>query len=227
MGRTYKLVVKAGEEEKIDSVIAVTTIPEAPYITTPGEAVILPGNRTAWPEAPFHQNNFSIRMRRGRNSCAPPNAGAGFEISFSFAYSENDKKDTLNFRYADLFTESNTPCSGVDCFCIQFGKDFQSFLLTELNGKNNLRYDDSDQSKAVSIRVRALDKALYNYMRSNSPAFIDFTTSRPEYTNIRGGVGVLGAYTSFTRYVRLSSCTQHLLQLNGKRYDDRPLNCEK
>ncbi|MCS6904224.1 MAG: DUF4249 family protein [Bacteroidia bacterium] len=227
VGQTYKLVVKVSENERVDSVYAVTTIPEVPYITSPGEPVVLPGNRLAWPEAPFQQSNFSLRMRRSRSSCAPRNAGAGFELSFHFIYRENDKLDTLTFQYATPFAESNTTCSLADCFCIQSGKDFQSFLLSQLEGKTNLRYDDSDQSKAVGITVRALDKALYNYMRANNPAFIDFTTVRPEYTNIHGGVGVFGSYSSFTRYVRLSPCTQHLLQLNGKRYEDRPVNCEK
>jgi hypothetical protein len=52
-------------------------------------------------------------------------------------------------------------------------------------------------------------------MRVNSPAFVDFNTISPEYTNVQGGYGILGASTRVSRYVRLQDCTKYLARLNN------------
>ncbi|RMF45919.1 MAG: hypothetical protein D6750_11090, partial [Bacteroidetes bacterium] len=57
--------------------------------------------------------------------------------------------------------------------------------------------------------------ALYNYLRVNDPATTDFTTVKPEYTNVEGGLGVFGSAVPSRRYFRIDACSEYLLRLNN------------
>ncbi|MDX1908673.1 MAG: hypothetical protein SF053_16675 [Bacteroidia bacterium] len=70
------------------------------------------------------------------------------------------------------------------------------------------------------FEVTSMDTYLTNYRQANNPAFADFNTVRPEYTNITASagsyaIGLLGSTNRNFARARLSPCAEYLLDLNN------------
>ena len=92
-------------------------------------------------------------------------------------------------------------------------------------------------SQALRLEITSLDEHIYKYLIVSSPAFNDFLEVRPKYTNIKltrinnqgkteteEGIGIFGSINTFTRFVRMSACSQYLAGLND--ISSPPVNCQ-
>lgn len=220
-GTRYTLEVRRpGEERAIAT--AQTTVPVTPFIRRPSPQLIanpdsdVRGNIESYPYAFFNVNTYALEITKSRDGL---NEGAAYEMRFFLNYSETPGGPTreLVFGPTPFITASNASCIGTSPdrdICYRVGMQVQNFLSAYFANKPGF-YDDGLMSQAARIEVSAVDEALYNYIRVNSPAFVDFTTVRPEYTNIEGGLGVFGSTNSNTRFVRLTQCTKYLARLNN------------
>jgi hypothetical protein len=80
--------------------------------------------------------------------------------------------------------------------------------------------------RETRFEVTALDRNIFDYIQVNNPGFVDFTTARPEFSNIRGqdgveNVGCFGSINVNGRWVRLSECSKFRLGYSST----RPPNC--
>jgi hypothetical protein len=144
--------------------------------------------------------------------------------------------DTLwlpNLRYgpSPLFSQELRPCnpvSGRGDLCFNYAPfEIIGYLNQQYQAAgvvNNRVYDSRFLSQAARAEITAVDTFLTRYLQANSLSFTDFTTIRPEYTNITQidrqgvrtpGAGVFGSINLRSRYIRLGLCTRHLVGLNG------------
>jgi len=234
-GFRYDLRVEVPASDNSTPMVATayTYVPERPTMLRPDNERLtgnpdspdLQGTTRGYPLAFFNDENYSIRFTRGATLGSKKVYGRGYEYRVYFKYKEVDSDQPITTMYgpSSLFSESNVACPGnvgPDVVCYRIGKDFQNFMRSTLNPAKTFTYDDGNLSKDTYIEVTAVDTFLYNYMRVNSPAFTDFTTVKPEYTNINGGLGVLGAINTNQSYVRLTPCTRYLLRLNNQQKPD-------
>jgi len=71
------------------------------------------------------------------------------------------------------------------------------------------------------VEVTCVDTALGNFIRGNDFRFVDFSTIRPQYTNLIGErgqqvVGVFGSATSQQTFVKMTDCTLARLNLRDR-----------
>lgn len=219
-GATYFLEVRRPGEESL-IVKSKTTVPGDPYLFRPSPDTInnidtdVRGNVASYPLALLTSNQYFIQFEKAASGVPQ---GAAYEMRFFLKYSETPggPEKELVIGPTAFFSNSNIACQGIisdRVICYRFGMSVQNNLNSRFrNGK--FYYDESLMSKAARLEITAVDEGLYNYIRVNSPAFVDFTTVRPEYTNIEGGLGVFGSANSDSRYVRLNQCSKYLANLN-------------
>ncbi|MCX7764317.1 MAG: DUF4249 domain-containing protein [Bacteroidia bacterium] len=218
----YTLIVEVPEKPALN-VQASTTVPSPPYIARP-ESLTYLGALPAYPSLDLTKRNV-IQFFPQSNIQLPSLAG-GYEISFSFTYGEVRGNDTL---WRTLYIGPRripSTGSGIQVYTLQ-----DKELLT--TAYSNLYpfsypyvYDNSRLSRAWSLQITALDTALYNYLRVNDPANTDFTTVKPEYTNVQNGLGVFGSMATARRYFRIDSCSEYLLRLNNAPRPATPCSLE-
>jgi hypothetical protein len=221
-GKTYTITATLAGEKPVVAT-AQTTVPDAPFIIRPSgtrfignqDNTDVVGNVSAYPLYRFDLATHMLTMQRETNGLTP---GRAFEYRVYLDYQENGVPKTLTFGPTPFFEVSNMPCSGGsrNSLCYNIGKDFQRFLIANLNNQDSrYTYADSLMSRAVRVEITAVDTFVYNYIRINNPALVDFTTVKPEYTNVRNGYGLFGSVNTNMRYVRLPQCTKHLARLNN------------
>ncbi|MCS7188337.1 MAG: DUF4249 domain-containing protein [Bacteroidia bacterium] len=209
--KTYTLYVHVPHDTLLN-VFAQTTVPSPPYIAKP-ETTILIGNQYAYPSIDLRKK-YAIQFFPQLNSQLPSLAG-GYELGFSFYYGEVVGQDTF-WHTLRIGPRRIAPTSNVllQTYTLQ-EKELLSTAYANLNNPGaKYIYDNNRLSKAWTLYLTALDTALYNYLRVNDPATTDFTTVKPEYTNIRGGLGVFGSAAVAYRHFRIDSCSEYLLRLN-------------
>lgn len=220
----YTLIVKVPDNPALD-VKAETTVPSPPFIARPESTIFLAGSLPAYPVVDLTKR-YVIQFFPQADLSLPPIA-PGFELSFSFTYGEVRGNDTL----------WHTLNIGPRRFALS-GGGAQSYILQEKELLStayiNLSpftypyvYDNSRLSRAWSIQLSALDTALYDYLRINDPANTDFTTVKPEYTNVENGLGIFGSVATARRYFRIDSCSEYLLRLNDAPRPATPCSLEE
>ncbi|MGQ9862957.1 MAG: DUF4249 family protein [Bacteroidia bacterium] len=206
-GKTYTLRVQV-ENQPTLSVEAQTRVPLMPYITRPESLIPLSGNQLGYPSWNLSKKNF---IEFYESWPVPPRSQVG---AYELRVLLRTQTDTFRILGPIRFKDLNPRCQGV----------YQCYTLAEkellYSGKARLgekayTYDNSHLSQAWELQITAMDTALYNYLRINDPATTDFTTVKPEYTNIMGGLGIFGAISTGRRFFRIDACSEHLLRLNN------------
>lgn len=220
--RTYTLTVRVPEDTTLN-VTATTVVPSPPYIAKP-ESTILLANQPAYPSIDLTKK-YVIQFYPQANLQLPSLAG-GYELSFSFQYGEILGSDTL-WKVLRIGPRRLAPTgNSIQTYTLQ-EKELLTTAYANLNNPNaRYVYDNSRLSSAWTLYITALDTALYNYLRVNDPATTDFTTVKPEYTNIRGGLGIFGAAAPAARHFRIDSCSEYLLRLNDAPPPSTPCSLE-
>jgi len=222
-GKTYRLEILTGSETR-PALTAETKIPAQPFIIRPAPDTInnqdaqVQGNIPSFPLAFFNTESYAIEFSRGNRDAGSP--GAAYEMRFFLKYKDDAAGPEKEVIYGptNFFTNSTGQClltGGTGGFiCYKVGRSVQNFLNSFFRDQKPT-YDAANMSRAARVEITGVDINLYNYIRVNAPAFDDFTTVRPEYSNINGGLGVFGSSTSDSRFVRLPRCTQYLSNLNN------------
>lgn len=180
---------------------------------------------------------------KGTSTDTKPSRTASFELRAILYYTKNGSADTA------ILTSSLIPNGeGVNCqatsstMCYKYNSkeilyNFkQKMPETEIvNGAtvtNVYTYANSpfvsntidSLAKSLRFEVTAIDTFLNNYLLVNNPAFIDFNSVKPEYTNITGTKEVYGIFGAINKnsyndrnngYILLDECGEYLLKLNG------------
>ena len=244
-GTKYKLVITTRDTENGDSLIvsAETTVPSAPYIVTPDSVEYGAGNNMVYPILPF-EKDYTIEFypydTRIQNNRKP---GSAYELRIYMDYKIMEPLDSSIISYGTLrygpilFTGKESLCNAPLCF--RLGKKaFVEFLKSQFTDPSKLYvYDDSKTSKALRLEITSLDEHIHRYLIVSSPAFQDFLEVRPKYTNVKikrikldgsieedEGIGIVGSINAFTRYVRMSACSQYLARVNN--ITTPPDNCK-
>ena len=244
-GNKYKLLILTKDDKSGDSLIvtAETTVPSAPYVVTPDSVEFGAGNNIVYPIIPFEKDytiefySYDTRIQTNRHP------GSAYELRLYMDYKVMEPQDSSiiyegTLRYGPiLFTGKESLCNAELCFRLT-QKSFIEFLKSKLTDDSKWYiYDDSKTSKALRLEITSLDEHMYKYLLVSSPAFEDFLEVRPKYTNVKlkrikpdgtieeeDGIGVLGSINTFTRYVRMSVCSQYLAGINN--ISTPPDNCE-
>lgn len=207
--RRYTLSVEVPNRPDL-SVRAATTVPSPPYIAKPETLASL--NPPAYPGLDLTKR-YVIQFYP-QFSLSLPALAAGYEVTFSFTYGEVLGTDTTWRTLVIGPRRVPQTGSGAQSYTLQE----KELLVTAYANLNNPAaryvYDASRTSQAWRLEITALDTALYNYLRVNDPATTDFTTVKPEYSNVEGGLGIFGAAAPGRRYFRIDACSEYLLQLN-------------
>jgi len=208
--RRYVLLVEVPDRPDL-SVRAATTVPSPPYIARPESLASL--NPPAYPGIDLTKR-YVIQFYPQSNLSLPALA-AGYELTFSFTYGEVVGTDTTWRTLVIGPRRLPQGGSGPQNYTLQE----KELLITAYANLNNPAaqyvYDASRTSQAWQLQITALATALYNYLRVNDPATTDFTTVKPEYTNVEGGLGVFGSAAPSRRYFRIDACSEYLLRLNN------------
>lgn len=228
---------------------AYTTIPDTPAIVEPRDSVLLFG--TTWGAPTIELNEdleviFDTRRKRNGENVTDPIGGVAFEMRVGVNYSarnpsnnQPERQPTLVYgpirnirdglQYGDCIAQENRVCAR-----LSKGSAISNWLLKFPQGRQLLFDNGVTDPKAPDafVEISALDTFLYNYLRVNDPAFVDFSSIRPEYTNVvmvrqngtrEQGVGIFGSANYQRKPVALSTCTQAKLGFNGIQL---PPNCE-
>lgn len=212
-GAPYRLTVTLPGGDKV--LTAETVVPTRPRITDPDS--IRQGTQGTgaedWSTAGFNDTDFQVRYIP-RNLFTTGQLGIGFELRIYLKYSlDGIEQPTL--RYGPGAPLTMLPGASFGLFNI--GQGFQTYLQSKLASLEGTKTVDTGQkSESCWLEVTALDQHLYNYIRINSPAFVDFNAIRPNYTNIEGGIGLFGSINIGKRYVHLPRCTKYLCGINGE-----------
>ncbi|MCS7297882.1 MAG: DUF4249 family protein [Bacteroidia bacterium] len=206
----YTLFVEVPEKPSLN-VEATTIVPSRPYIIRP-DSIVYIASLPAYPTIDLTKK-YIIQFFPQFPTQLPPLAG-GYELSFVFRYGEVREGDTV-WRTL-VIGPRRLPAVGpsIQSYVLQERELLSTAYANLFPFSYPLVYNNSLLGEAWSIRLTALDTALYTYLRVNDPAYTDFTTVKPEYTNIKNGLGVFGSIASSIRYFRIDSCSEYLLRLN-------------
>jgi hypothetical protein len=176
-----------------------------------------------------------------RSGSSNTGVGLGYEVRCFLDYTEQGVKKQASFGPTALFTTSQRCNSTNSVLCYQFReRDIINTFLNQMKPGALSAYTYGVTSatecqatfdalpRDFRFEVTAVDTFLTNYLAINSPAFQDFNTVRPEYTNITGTVtayGLLGSINSQYAPAKLSPCSEYLLYLNGR--PQPPSNCAR
>lgn len=220
----YTLEVKVPDNPALN-VRATTTVPSPPFIARPESIIYLAGSLPAYPVIDLTKR-YTIQFFPQAN-IQLPSLAAGYELTFSFTYGEVRGGDTL-WRTLTIGPRRLAPSAGtIQAYTLQ-AKELLSTAYANLSPFTYpYVYDNSRLSRAWAIYLSALDTALYNYLRVNDPATTDFTTVKPEYTNIENGLGVFGSVATAQRFFRIDSCSEYLLRLNDAPRPAGPCSLEE
>ncbi|MCX8112319.1 MAG: DUF4249 domain-containing protein [Bacteroidia bacterium] len=218
----YTLLVEVPDNPSLN-VRAHTTVPSAPYIARPESIVFI----TALPSYPsvdltkrytiqfFPQSNLQLSS-----------LAAGYELSFSFRYGEVRGNDTLPRLLSIGPRRIEATGSSTQTYTLQDRELLTTAYSNLFPFSFPYVYDNGRLSQAWSLQITALDTALYTYLRVNDPANTDFTTVKPEYTNVENGLGVFGSVATARRFFRIDSCSEYLLRLNNAPRPATPCSLE-
>lgn len=208
--RRYTLTVEVPDRPDL-SVRAATTVPSPPYIAKPETLANL--NPPTYPGIDLTKR-YVIQFYPQFNLSLPALA-AGYELTFSFTYGEVVGTDTTWRTLIIGPRRLPQAGSGAQSYTLQ-EKELLVTAYANLNRPSaQYVYDASRTSQAWQLQITALDTALYNYLRVNDPATTDFTTVKPEYSNVEGGLGIVGSAAPSRRYFRIDACSEYLLRLNN------------
>jgi hypothetical protein len=213
-GRVYRLIADVPDRPDL-RVEAQCRVPPAPYIAKPETLLPQAGNQYTYPTWDLTKK-YNVEFYSQFNTTLPPQTPA-YELRVLFRYAQvraagDTLYKTLQIGPRRLFHQGTNP--------------YQRYQVAEkeilLTAYANLQepaqaylYDSTALSQAWQLELTALDTILYNYLRINDPATTDFTTVKPEYTNVQNGLGIFGATNSSRRYFRIDACSQYLLRLNN------------
>lgn len=211
-GRRYTLQVSVPDDSTLNTQ-ATTLVPPAPYIAKPETLIPLFGNQYAYPVWNLLQRYF-VEFYPQANLSAPIRTPA-YELRFLFRYGAVRSPGDTVWRALRIGPYR----------IVQGDNAYNRYQIAEkelfYTAYANLQepglayvYDTSALSQAWQLELTALDTALYNYLRVNDPATTDFTTVKPEYTNVQNGLGIFGATNTARRFFRIDACSQYLLRLN-------------
>lgn len=236
-GLTYTLNITAPGLDGGEAVTITgqTVVPDKPQFVRPDNTRLSSSNPDnpdlvgtpleGYPLAFFDSDGYDVQFLKSNvRASEDQRPGAAFEMRIRFTYWRDDAPEEilhLQFGPSELIENSNVGCNVTGAICYETGRDFQTFLIQELNtGENEnvaYAYADSLMDQSVEIEITAVDQELVNYMDVNNPAFEDFTTLRPEYTNLDGNaIGIFGARNRASAWVRLTPCTKFLAGLNNE-----------
>jgi len=236
-GRTYFLSVQLADEDSF-RVQANATIPDPPSIFDPRDSILRQGGGNDYQreELDFgrdveieYQPNPSVQ---GRETVP----GTAFEVRAFLTYSLIEGGDTLP-QEPVLFGPvgpimGNEGCTSNAANCFRFNAGSVPALWDLRMADGNRYYQasrwDGKLLRSASVEITALDSSLTDFLRVNDPAVVDFTTVKPQFTNIRadpagGAVGIFGSVSVERVFVRISPCTEFLAGLNGTQ---QPITCE-
>jgi hypothetical protein len=204
---------------------ASTRVPDAPRIITPRpygtfSQVFLPTVR--------FEDSVEVIFRKINNIQVKSEAMA-FETRVVFEYEAQGEQKEAVFGPSLPFNRSRGCPSGQSrmlCYLWQKGVVLNSFqtLLSDPSLNYTYRSEPSTAaapaflSQALRIEVTAMDTVLGTYLKVNDIRQRDFTTVRPEFTNLTGterAVGIFGSIAVDVVPVGLSPCGEYLLGLNG------------
>lgn len=224
VGESYQLQVTADSLEGF-SLRAACRIPSRPRIILP--AIVGNFNRSCLTTA-FFEDSVDVLFRT-HSPGEPLTSARAYEIRVVFDYQENGIARRYTFGPSRLFYGSRGCSSGSrSTLCYKYASAIVMNSLETALQDTNLRYTYQAEpscasaraflSKAVRIQVAAVDSALATYMLLNDPGQQDFTSYRPEFTNISGtqrAVGIFGSIAVGESPVSLSACARYRLRLNG------------
>ncbi len=224
VGELYQLSITADSLEGF-SLRASCRIPSRPYILFPRPSGNF--NRSCLSTA-FFEDSVQVLFRK-HSPNEPLSLAMGFEIRVLLSYREEGEVKNFTYGPSRLFNGSRGCSAGQQatlCYEYASGAVLNSFQTAMSD--TSLRYSYQAEPscaparaflpQAVRIQVAAVDSALGTYMELNDPAQRDYTTYRPQYTNIRGtqkALGIFGAIAVGESAVGLSACARYLLGLNG------------
>ncbi|MEO0469942.1 MAG: DUF4249 family protein [Bacteroidota bacterium] len=152
---------------------------------------------------------------------------AGYEVSVNFSFTANGQDRNYQFGPTKIFDES-TGCGagGTGVVCYEIGNGAVMRGMQAAFRDTTLAYSyqafptcgvPGDLTKAIEVRVTAVDTFLTRYILANNPAFTSFNTVRREYTNVSGterAVGIFGSVAFDQVPVSMTACGEYLLGLN-------------
>lgn len=218
----YRLQVSVPENPALN-VSAAVVVPSPPYVARP-ESILYLGGQPAYPGLDLTKRyviqffpQFDIQL---------PSLAGGYELTFRFSYQEVIGSDTFSRDLVIGPRRLPAQGSGVQTYTLQEKELLRTAYANLSNPSARYLYDNRPLGRAWSLWLTALDTALYNYLRINDPATTDFTTIKPEYTNIQNGLGIFGAAAVAYRYFRIDSCSEYLLRLNEAPAPTTPCSVE-
>ncbi len=212
-GRRYTLQVSVPDDSTLN-VQASTLIPPQPYIAKPETLIPLSGNQYAYPTWNLQQRYF-VEFYPQANLSAPIRTPA-YELRVVFRYGAvRVPGDTVQRTLPIGPYRLLQGASAYNRYQVAERELFYTAYANLQESGVQYVYDTAALSQAWQLELTALDTALYNYLRVNDPATTDFTTVKPEYTNVQNGLGVFGATNTARRFFRIDACSQYLLRLNN------------
>lgn len=211
--RRYFLYVEVPENSSLN-VEAATTVPSPPYLARP-ESVVYLGPTPSYPSIDLTKKVFFTFFAQYEANL--PVLAAGYELTFFFHYGKVVAPGDTQRRtfWLGPIRVPHQPTTRAQTYTFAEKALLRQVYASIQPESGTFVYDASPLSQAWGLDLTAVDTALYQYLRANDPATTDFTTVKPEYTNVRNGLGVFGSAAPTRRYFRIDPCSEYLLRLNN------------
>lgn len=150
--------------------------------------------------------------------------GKRYEVSLLWNYTEKNQPKQYSWRYSSLIEGSGEdqkgrakimPKSAFSPFFNQFEDTTKKYQYVN---EPSCAQSILELPTSLEIFITSLDTTLSDYLMVNDPAYPNFNTYRPEYTNIRGtkdAVGIFGSVSVAKSPVLLTRCGEYLLHVNN------------
>lgn len=209
----YFLHIEVPENPSLN-VEATTIVPSPPYLARP-ESIVYLGPTPSYPSIDLTKKIIFTFFPQYESHL--PVLAAAYELSFFFHYRKVVAPgDTQQRRFGlGPIRVPHQPTTRAQAYTFAEKALLRQAYASIQPETGMSLYDASPLSQAWGLDLTAIDTALYQYLRANDPATTDFTTVKPEYTNIRNGLGVFGSAAPARRYFRIDPCSEYLLRLNN------------
>ena len=220
VGKRYNLSITNPQDSSL-KLTAHTSIPQVPYLLSPriyrdaisGEYCLARMAFEDTLEVSFEGNPFF-----------KPSVAKRYEVRFSLNYTEGNQLKQYTWRYNSLIEGTGEDAKAK--VKIMPKSAFSSFFNQTKDSTKQYKYirepacskEIVDLSNALQILVTGLDTNLSNYLMINDPAYPNFNTYRPEYSNIRGtkdAVGIFGSIAIAKNPILFTKCSEYLMHFNN------------
>jgi len=218
-GSRYQLQVNYLEDPGA-SVSAYTTVPFRPSVIQPITPTYTQGGLNMRNYPLEIEKSFKLYIRKSQYA-------KGYEVRMTLNFFENGlpRAETWfanSSNYSVCTADANSQCfdlrNGIGYAFFKGKMSYSPFpnYYTMIDTPQIVQQPEIARlNRSFRVHITAVDTFLQTYMDAASANTSSLSTSFLEYSNVKGGLGILGSYSEGEAFYDLSPCSMYLLGINN------------